>query len=88
MRHPPALQGRAVPQEVLARLWEKQVRLEAEGNGAQRLSKQIDLMISHIKSIRGGAFVPFLEQPWVRATLIFLTSGGGLTALQYLPWFQ
>ena len=75
-------------QEVLARLWEKQVRLEAEGNGAQRLSKQIDLMISHIKSIRGGAFVPFLEQPWVRATLIFLTSGGGLTALQYLPWFQ
>jgi hypothetical protein len=75
-------------QEVLARLWEKQVRLTAGGNDSKELSKQIELMIGHIKSIRGGAFVPFLEQPWVRATLIFLTSGGGLTALQYVPWFQ
>jgi hypothetical protein len=74
--------------DVLKRLWEKQVHLAGEGNGAKGLSKKIDLMIDHIKSIRSGAFVPFIEQPWVRATLIFITSGGGLTVLQYLPWFQ
>jgi hypothetical protein len=74
--------------DVLANLWEKQVRLAGEGDGAKGLSKQIEFMIQHIKSIRSGAFVPFVEQPWVRATLIFITSGGGLTALQYLPWFQ
>ena len=73
---------------VLTRLWEKQVRLAGDGDAAKGLSKKIDMMIDHIKSIRGGAFVPFIEQPWVRATLIFITSGGGLTALQYLPWFQ
>jgi hypothetical protein len=74
--------------EVLTRLWEKQVRLAGEGNGSKGLSKKIDMLIDHIKSIRSGAFAPFLEQPWVRATFIFLSSGGGLTALQYLPWFQ
>jgi hypothetical protein len=74
--------------EALTRLWEKQVRLAGEGNGSKGLSKKIDMMIDHIKSIRSGAFAPFLEQPWVRATFIFLTSGSGLTALQYLPWFQ
>jgi hypothetical protein len=74
--------------DVLKRLWEKQVRLAGEGNESKGLSKKIDLMIDHIKSIRSGAFVPFIEQPWVRATLIFITSGGGLTVLQYLPWFQ
>lgn len=74
--------------DVLKRLWEKQVRLAGEANESKGLSKKIDLMIDHIKSIRSGAFVPFIEQPWVRATLIFITSGGGLTALQYLPWFQ
>jgi hypothetical protein len=74
--------------DVLKRLWEKQVRLAGEGNESKGSSKKIDLMIDHIKSIRSGAFVPFIEQPWVRATLIFITSGGGLTVLQYLPWFQ
>jgi hypothetical protein len=74
--------------DVLKRLWEKQLRLAGEGNESKGLSKKIDLMIDHIKSIRSGAFVPFIEQPWVRATLIFITSGGGLTVLQYLPWFQ
>ena len=74
--------------DVLKRLWEKQVRLAGEGNEPKGSSKKIDLMIDHIKSIRSGAFVPFIEQPWVRATLIFITSGGGLTVLQYLPWFQ
>ncbi len=74
--------------DVLKRLWEQQVRLAGEGNESKGLSKKIDLMIDHIKSIRSGAFVPFIEQPWVRATLIFITSGGGLTVLQYLPWFQ
>jgi hypothetical protein len=74
--------------DVLKRLWEKLVRLAGEGHETAGSSKQIDLMIGHIKSIRSGAFVPFIEQPWVRATFIFLTSGGGLAALQYLPWFQ
>jgi hypothetical protein len=60
--------------------------MRTAGNGTE--SKKTELLISHIKSIRGGAFAPFLEQPWVRATFIFLTSGSGLTALQYLPWFQ
>jgi len=69
-------------------MWEKQVRLAGEEDGSRGLSKRIDMMIDHIKSIRRDAFAPFLEQPWVRATFIFLTSGGGLTALQYLPWFQ
>jgi hypothetical protein len=73
---------------VLKRLWEKQVRLAGGENESKGLSKKIDLMIDQIKSIRSGAFVPFIEQPWVRATLIFITSGGGLTVLQYLPWFQ
>jgi len=74
--------------DVLKRLWEKQVRLAGEGNESKGSSNKIDLMIDHIKSIRSGAFVPFIEQPWVRATLMFITSGGGLTVLQYLPWFQ
>ena len=75
-------------EKVLTRLWEEQVRLAGEDNQSKGMSKKIDLMISHIKVIRSGAFAPFLEQPWVRATLIFITSGSGLTALQYLPWFQ
>jgi len=70
--------------DVLTDLWERQLR--SVGTGAE--SQKIDLLISHIKSIRCGAFAPFLEQPWVRATFIFLTSGSGLTALQFLPWFQ
>jgi hypothetical protein len=69
-------------------MWEKQVRLAGAGNGAQGLARKIELMAQQINSIRSGAFVPFPEQPWVRASLIFLTSGGGITALQYLPWFQ
>ena len=74
--------------EALARMWERQVRLAGEADGAKGLARKIDLMAGQINSIRSGAFVPFLEQPWVRASLIFLTSGGGITALQYLPWFQ
>lgn len=74
--------------EALARMWEKQVRLAGEADGAKGLARKLDLMAGQMNSIRSGAFVPFLEQPWVRASLIFLTSGGGITALQYLPWFQ
>jgi hypothetical protein len=74
--------------EALTRMWEKQVRLAGETNGSKGLAQKIDMLIDKMKAIRSGAFVPFLEQPWVRASLIFLTSGGGLTALQYLPWFQ
>lgn len=74
--------------EALTRMWEKQVRLAGEGGGAQGLARKIDLMADRMNSVRSGAFVPFLEQPWVRASLLFLTSGGGITALQYLPWFQ
>jgi hypothetical protein len=76
----------AVRKNTLNRLWEKQMRIAAEEHG--RSAKQIELLTDYIKNIRSGAFVPFIEQPWVRATLMFLTSGSGLVALQYLPWFQ
>jgi hypothetical protein len=77
-----------VRKDVIERLQEKQMHLAGSRDDPEGLLKKIDLMLSYVKSIRSGAFVPFFEQPWVRATLIFITSGSGLTALQYLPWFQ
>jgi hypothetical protein len=70
-------------ESALKRLWEKQLSLK--GMNQDALSEQIQMIYDEIKSIRKGAFVPFFEQPWVRAVALFLGGGGSLIALNYLP---
>ena len=62
-------------------------RIHAEGvEENEKLVQQITIIRDEIASIRKGAFVPFFEQPWIRAVLIFLGSGGGLLFLQNSLW--
>jgi len=68
---------------ILDRLLEK--HLDAIGSGKDALAKQIKIMSDAVRSIRKGAFVPFFEQPWVRAVALFLGGGGSLLALDYFP---
>ena len=66
---------------ILSKLWEKQLNLQAKNKKA--LSEQTKILYDAIKSIREGAFVPFFEQPFVRAVALFIGGGGSLVALNY-----
>jgi hypothetical protein len=66
----------------LQRLWKTGLSLKASNDRA--LSEQIKIVYDAIGSMRKGAFVPFFEQPFVRAVALFLGGGGGLVALNYL----
>ena len=68
--------------KILHKLWEKQLNLQAKNKEA--LSEQIKMMYDAIKSMHKGAFVPFFEQPFVRAVALFIGGGGSLVALNYL----
>jgi hypothetical protein len=59
--------------------------VEATGDGDKRRTKQLEVMIEQVKSIREGAYSPFTENPILRAILI--PSGGIslLTLLRFLP---
>ena len=67
---------------ILNKLWERQLNLKALKKDA--ISEQIKMMYDAIKSLRKGAFVPFFEQPFVRAVTLFLSGAGSLVALNYL----
>ena len=67
---------------ILNRLWERQLYLKSLNQEA--LSQQVQMMYDAIRSMRRGAFVPFFEQPFVRAVALFLGGGGSLMALNYM----
>jgi len=73
-------------EKVLGSLWGKQLDAKGRGEAGKALSEQIEMLINYIGSIRKGAFVPFLEQPWVRAVALSIGGGSGLVALELLPW--
>ena len=64
---------------LLHRLWEKRLTSKVKTD-----KEQLKMVSDAIRSIRKGAFVPFFEQPVVRAVSLFLGGGGGLIALNYL----
>jgi hypothetical protein len=41
-------------------------------------------LIDEIADLRVGAFVPFGQQPWVRAIALLFGGGGSLVLLEYL----
>jgi hypothetical protein len=67
------------------RLWEQQVHAKGEGDEAKYVTEQITLLLDSIRSIRQGAFVSFFQQPFVKAVVLFLGSGGSLLLIEYLP---
>ncbi|MFP4087978.1 MAG: hypothetical protein ACLFUL_14440 [Desulfobacteraceae bacterium] len=67
---------------ILNRLWERQLYLKSTNQ--EELSEQVKMMYDAIRSMRRGAFVPFFEQPFVRAVALFLGGGGSLMALNYM----
>jgi hypothetical protein len=74
--------ARKAREAVLHRLWKRELGLKHLNDRV--LSEQIKTLYDAIKSMRKGAFVPFFEQPVVRAVALFLGGGGSLVALNYL----
>jgi len=70
------------------RLWKQQVHAVGQGDKTKHVTEQITLVLDSIRSIRQGAFVPFLQQPFVQAVGLFLGSGGSLLLLEYLSWMK
>ena len=60
---------------------------EADDAYYKTTARQGGFLIEEIKSIRSGAFRPFLEQPMVRASLILL-GAIGLSVSEYLVLFR
>ena len=50
----------------------------------ERLVRHLELMRRDVESMQEGAFGSITQQPWVRATLLLLGSGGTLVLLELL----
>jgi len=74
--------ARKAKEEILQRLWKKE--LSFTGHNDRLICEQIKMLYKSIESMRKGPFVPFFEQPFVRAVALFLGGGGGLVALNFL----
>lgn len=57
--------------------------MDARIAGAQELAAQLQAMLDYLKSLATGAFLPFSQQPLVRAALTVLGSYSGITLLEY-----
>jgi hypothetical protein len=66
-------------------LWMKRLKATCLETDEKHLAKRIEMIRDHIGAIRKGAFVPFAEQPWVRAVMLILGGGGSLILLEFLP---
>ena len=51
-------------------------------------TRQIRLLLDQVASLRVGAFVPFSQQPWVRAVGLLFGGGGTLVLLEYFVWMS
>jgi hypothetical protein len=61
----------------------KDILIERRGAaGGQPTAQQVEAMIERVRSLREGAFLPFMEQPAVRAALLPFGSAGGLYLVQ------
>ena len=58
--------------------------IQSKGADSRQSSAQIRLLIDEIANLRVGAFVPFSQQPWVRAIALLFGGGGSLVLLEYL----
>jgi len=72
-------------QKALDALWMALLEANTSQPDQKGLSNGIEMIRTHIRDIRKGALVPFIEQPWVRALAIFLSGGGSLLFLEFLP---
>ena len=52
------------------------------------MDERIALIIASIKSIRRGAFLPFLQQPWVQSVGLFLGGGGSIVLIEFTKWLK
>jgi hypothetical protein len=57
--------------------------MHARGVPDPALTAQLEMMLAEIESARSGAFLPFTQQPLVRAILVALGSFGGLQLLEF-----
>ena len=62
----------------LERLQTLQLQSKGQAPGAYPIPAHLDAIAESVRSLRKGAFVPFTEQPLVRAALIPFGSAGGL----------
>jgi len=72
-------------QKTLDALWVGLLEAKTSKPQQKSLLNKIEMIRTHIRDIRKGALVPFIEQPWVRALAIFLSGGGSLLLLELLP---
>ena len=59
-------------------------RASGQPDANRALIERLKLLRQEIEAIREGAFVPFTQQPVVRAILLAISSGAGLVVTQYL----
>ena len=58
--------------------------VDAKMSGNQPLALRLQSMLDYLRGLATGAFLPFSEQPLVRAALTVLGSYSGITLLEYL----
>lgn len=58
--------------------------VDAKMSGNQPLALQLQSMLDYLRGLATGAFLPFSEQPLVRAALTVLGSYSGITLLEYV----
>ena len=71
-----------VRNEALCNLEKDLLRVQGQA-GNEALEKQIKTMAEHIRNIRTGVFLPFAQQPLIRAILGVVSGVSGLALLDY-----
>ena len=60
--------------------------MQGAGQDHASARSQLQLLLERIRNLRQGAFLPFSQQPLVRAALVPLTGLGGIQFLEYILW--
>ncbi len=66
------------------RLTDECVRVKGNPSVPEQHAEQIHLLVEEIRNLRKGAFVPFIQQPVVKAVLLPFGGVGGVVLIQYL----
>lgn len=61
-------------------------RLHSAGTGDTVRKTAFDTLMEHVRSMKEGAFLPFLEQPLVRAALLPFGGAGGVYLLDFFSF--
>ncbi|EAR20442.1 hypothetical protein [Nitrococcus mobilis] len=68
----------------IERLTDECVRVKGDPSVPGQHAEQLHLLVEEIRHLRKGAFVPFIQQPVVKAVLLPFGGVGGVVLIQYL----